>query len=44
LVGRPVKPGFTVNGKPYGIPVGVAIAADGSLLVADDVGIRVWRV
>ena len=27
-----------------GNPVGVAIASDGSLLVADDVGNRVWRV
>lgn len=39
-----VLTGFTVNGKAYGRPVGVAIAADGSLLVADDVGNRVWRV
>ena len=27
-----------------GRPVGVAIAKDGSLLVADDVGNTVWRV
>jgi glucose/arabinose dehydrogenase len=27
-----------------GRPVGVAIARDGSLLVADDVGNTVWRV
>ncbi len=27
-----------------GRPVGVAIAGDGSLLVADDVGNTVWRV
>jgi glucose/arabinose dehydrogenase len=39
-----VLTGFTVNGKAYGRPVGVVIAADGSLLVADDVGNRVWRV
>ena len=39
-----VLTGFTVDGKAYGRPVGVAIAADGSLLVADDVGNRVWRV
>ncbi len=39
-----VLTGFTVNGKAYGRPVGVAIAPDGSLLVADDVGNRVWRV
>ena len=28
----------------YGRPVGVAIAADGALLVADDVGNVIWRV
>ena len=28
----------------YGRPVGVAIAADGALLVADDVGDVIWRV
>jgi glucose/arabinose dehydrogenase len=28
----------------YGRPVGVAVAADGSLLVADDSGHKVWRV
>ncbi len=28
----------------YGRPVGVALAADGSLLVADDVGNTIWRV
>jgi glucose/arabinose dehydrogenase len=28
----------------YGRPVGVAIGADGSLLVADDVGDAIWRV
>ena len=39
-----VLTGFRVNGKYYGRPVGVVIAADGSLLVADDVGNRVWRV
>lgn len=39
-----VLTGFTVGGKAYGRPVGVVIAADGSLLVADDVGNRVWRV
>ena len=32
------------HGKAYGRPVGVAIGADGSLLVADDVGNRIWRV
>lgn len=30
--------------KAYGRPVGVAIGADGGLLVADDVGNTVWRV
>jgi glucose/arabinose dehydrogenase len=39
-----VLTGFLVNGKYYGRPVGVVIAADGALLVADDVGNRVWRV
>jgi glucose/arabinose dehydrogenase len=28
----------------YGRPVGVAVAKDGALLVADDVGNIVWRV
>jgi glucose/arabinose dehydrogenase len=31
-------------GKAQGRPVGVAIAKDGALLVADDVGNVVWRV
>jgi glucose/arabinose dehydrogenase len=39
-----VLTGFMVGGKAYGRPVGVAIARDGSLLVADDVGNTVWRV
>ena len=30
--------------RAYGRPVGVAVAADGALLVADDVGNVVWRV
>ena len=30
--------------ESYGRPVGVALAADGSLLVADDVGDVIWRV
>jgi hypothetical protein len=30
--------------KAFGRPVGVAIAKDGSLLVADDVGNTIWRV
>jgi glucose/arabinose dehydrogenase len=32
------------SGDAQGRPVGVAIAKDGSLLVADDVGNTVWRV
>ena len=28
----------------YGRPVGVALAKDGALLVADDVGNVIWRV
>ena len=32
------------NGDAMGRPVGVAMARDGSLLVADDVGNTVWRV
>jgi glucose/arabinose dehydrogenase len=32
------------DGKANGRPVGVAIDARGGLLVADDVGNRVWRV
>jgi glucose/arabinose dehydrogenase len=32
------------NGDAMGRPVGVAIARDGALLVADDVGNAIWRV
>lgn len=32
------------DGNAYGRPVGVTMAADGALLVADDVGNVVWRV
>jgi glucose/arabinose dehydrogenase len=32
------------NDKAKGRPVGVTIARDGALLVADDVGNAVWRV
>ena len=32
------------EGDAYGRPVGVAIAKDGALLVADDVGNAVWRL
>jgi glucose/arabinose dehydrogenase len=34
----------TDDDKPWGRPVGVAVAADGSLLVSDDGGEVVWRV
>jgi glucose/arabinose dehydrogenase len=37
--------GFLANDEEaYGRPVGVAVAADGSLLVADEPGNTVWRV
>jgi len=39
--------GFLPNPKSnevYGRPVGVAVANDGSLLVADDGANKVWRV
>jgi glucose/arabinose dehydrogenase len=39
-----VLTGFMRGGKAFGRPVGVAIARDGSLLVADDVGNSIWRV
>lgn len=40
-----VLTGFlNANGKAQGRPVGVAIAGDGALLVADDVGNTIWRV
>jgi glucose/arabinose dehydrogenase len=39
-----VLSGFVSGGKAFGRPVGVEIARDGSLLVADDVGNKVWRV
>jgi hypothetical protein len=50
--GRPTGPardilsGFLAPDErvSYGRPVGVAIASDGSLLVADDVGNAIWRV
>jgi glucose/arabinose dehydrogenase len=32
------------TGKAWGRPVGLAAGRDGSLLVADDAGNRVWRV
>lgn len=45
--GQPVDvlTGFlNAKGEAQGRPVGVAFAADGSLLVADDVGNTIWRV
>ena len=49
--GRPVEPledvltGFVnAGGDARGRPVGIAVAKDGALLVADDVGNVVWRV
>jgi glucose/arabinose dehydrogenase len=39
-----VLTGFVADGKAMGRPVGVQIARDGSLLVADDVGNTIWRV
>ena len=32
------------EGNAQGRPVGVAVAKDGAILVADDVGNAVWRV
>jgi glucose/arabinose dehydrogenase len=32
------------DGHAYGRPVGVAVAQDGAILLADDVGNRVWRI
>ena len=45
--GQPIDvlTGFlNADGEAMGRPVGVAVAADGSLLVADDAGNKVWRV
>jgi glucose/arabinose dehydrogenase len=38
--------GFLVPGRDeaYGRPVGLGLLPDGSLLVADDAGDRIWRV
>lgn len=42
---RDVLTGFlSPDQKAYGRPVGVALDASGALLVADDVGDKVWRV
>ena len=35
---------FVVEDEAYGRPVGLAIDSKGNLLVADDVGNRVWRI
>jgi len=46
-VGKPIDvlTGFlTPKGEAHGRPVGVVIAKDGALLVADDVGNTIWRV
>jgi glucose/arabinose dehydrogenase len=44
--GQPIDvlTGFVTDDKAFGRPVGVEIARDGALLVADDVGNTVWRV
>lgn len=34
----------SAKGAVWGRPVGLAVAADGALLVADDAGNRIWRV
>lgn len=34
----------SADGKALGRPVGVAIGRGGALLVADDVGNKIWRV
>jgi glucose/arabinose dehydrogenase len=42
---RDVLTGFlNAEGEARGRPVGVAVAGDGALLVADDVGNAIWRV
>ena len=43
---RDILTGFLASNEQisYGRPVGVAIGADGSVLVADDVGNVIWRV
>ena len=44
--GKPVDvlTGFLVDGKAHGRPVGVSLDGKGGLLVADDVGNKIWRV
>jgi glucose/arabinose dehydrogenase len=42
---KDVLTGFlSADDEAYGRPVGVAIDAEGALLVADDVGNKIWRV
>jgi len=41
---RDILTGFLSGDKAMGRPVGVTFARDGSLLTADDVGNKVWRV
>lgn len=42
---RDLLGGFlSADGEAFGRPVGVALDAQGALLVADDVGNVVWRV
>jgi glucose/arabinose dehydrogenase len=36
--------GGTERAQVWGRPAGLAIAADGSLLIADDVGQTIWRI
>jgi glucose/arabinose dehydrogenase len=36
--------GFTTDGNAWGRPVGVVVAADGSLLISDDGARVIWRV
>jgi glucose/arabinose dehydrogenase len=36
--------GWLVGQSEWGRPVGVVVASDGSLLVSDDLGDRIWRV
>ncbi len=45
-IGQPIDvlTGFLAGDKAFGRPVGVEIARDGALLIADDVGNTVWRV
>ena len=35
---------FVVNDEAYGRPVGLVIDSKGNLLIADDVGNRIWKI